>query len=453
MRTLGVFEHMLYSVNATIVVSILLEEGPPLQKDILSFALNTISSIHPLLRMNLVSNDDESNQLTLKEINYPVNIPCEFVSNVDWKEVMDEQMFTGFDNVIGRMDHVLWRVFVVTDENNSDQQRLLITIHHCISDGLSVMTMVQCILSYYHQIETNGIESIEVNSLPLLSDIEKLYFNSHTVDANKIQIEKQRRIDKYLKYTPVIPFDRIERNNLNRCNKSLHTIGISENLALIHKRSKEEGVTIGSIFLGCMYTQVSQLVMKQQNNEEISITFPIDVDVDLRNFVEPKLALEHVGLLIGIMQIEANVTKETKFWDLCRIINNKLRDGIVNEEAAYYHKVNQEIFYNEDYVDHIFENCGRHADMNLSNMGRYPFPKKNGNYTVKEFHGVTSNSEGWTYLLAIASLDYICYSWVYEKSLVDESTAQNMFHQIVNMVEQSHKIPSQMTVLEYNIEH
>lgn len=74
-------------------------------------------------------------------------------------------------------------------------------------------------------------------------------------------------------------------------------------------RCHTEKVTIGSLLVAALYFSMAKLTKKEQ------LDFSFDVDVDLRARFSPSLDPYSIGLLIGMINLKNEITKDLKFWD------------------------------------------------------------------------------------------------------------------------------------------
>jgi hypothetical protein len=435
-RPIGFLEDWFHKMKYTLV-TVAHVNGPRLERDVLKMALEATSRRYPILRCNV---DHHGNRrFCLKELIHRPFIEPKFLRSGDWRTVAEKELNVNF-NVGG--NEPLWRVTVLNEDNS---QKLIISIHHCLSDETSMNIIVNSILCYYDQIEKQGsqfdMESIE--SLPMLPDAEELYFLNNTMDENYVKREARERRKKFLAYKPSLKFDHENHGTAHRRCKVLFRTGTEQNYEAIEKKVDELHISVRSVIIACSWFKIAELLMKQKEISSDKINCPIDYFIDLRRLVQPKLNDEFVGLLVGILSLDIEITMETKFWALCKQIQCKLQQAIIDEEPMYWHPIWRNVgIDNQQFVESLKKNCGRYGDIIIEDTGVYPFPTVIGNrYTVQHVHTVSGYEPyGWTYSFSVNTVNSLCYSWSFDQSLIDEETANRLFMDITDMIENCYKL-------------
>lgn len=405
LREMGVFEKMLN--NSFVIISSISEVEGITNMEYLESSLKACTQKHPHLRIQM--KDD-----TFIELKENIFIKPEYIllkESGNWKEILENLI----NHLVFEKDLPLWKVFVISDNKDT---KLCVTIHHSICDGTGVFALTDDILNFYHQAENGCLK--EQESLKMLPHAEDYYFNGN-LDEKKLEdfIKKEKtHTDTKLNYNQT-------KETGNGC---LFHSGSSENYENIIKKCKEEKVTIGCmIFASCLFV-VSRKIK--------DFDFPLDILVNFRDKGNPKLGIEYVALLIGIMTLNVKFSLETNFWDLCKKIQENLGEELKIESPYYWHPIRRST------------STIRLSEISISNVGPYKLPLSYGNVKLKRIYGVTT-VPSWPYFFLIMSFKEFNYSFVYQKAISSKSDAESFFKEIYTFIEVSHKLPKEFSLKEF----
>ena len=425
-----------------VVVTIAEITGHNFDMQILKQALDAVVDLQPNLRINV---DERDEPLKFKEVENPYIDPILIESDdaEEWKKVAFESVN---DRLPINMESTLFKLEVLKLKNNPiNKTYFFIKMNHANSDGTSGMIALNNILSYYSKFA--GGEVREFNKVELLPNLEKLIFPSGVSQDDSIAINNildELIADKRKKPTLVKP---CEIENEENIHHALFEDGTEENFKKMRQFCKKEGVTVGNIIMAAYYFATAKNGYEHLKDEN-TFNLPLLIDVNLRDRLGRHLKKDHIALVISQNKIFMDFERETTFGDLIKKVNKKMItffenrtfihdievDRIVNENVAKKNPVYDGV------VSPYFE-----ADLNLSNIGAYPFnPKyklKDGEIEVKSLKCIGSPwcPEIGHYVFLIHSVSYMNYSIVFCDSK-NKEFAKGYMNSIIHLIENCHTL-------------
>lgn len=431
-RKLGIAEFWFFQdlVNVIYVLDI---KGSEIDPKMLQKVLGILSEKHPTLRLNFNEKDKEF--IEIKD--YKISLNTKNISKEDLNPFLEKELNTDFEK---KGKTPLWRVTLLK-LNDLKEQKIIITASHAICDGTSGFILTNDILKYIDQLKNDNLE--EIIPLKMLRATEDIVFN-HDIKLDKERLNHLLETnvkDDELEFHTFIPIEIKEKDMEKRENAFLMDLSTTEQFQKVKSKLKEEKITFGSFLTASAF-----FVMKHLFN--INEEFWVDIDVNYRDRFKEKLGYNNVGIFIGIFDIEKKVEKNTKFWDFCREIQNDIKSKLDDHSGAYWLEFSKVLEIDREIpVDKLYrkihENYGRFADLNLSNIGNYPFQKKCGDLELNSLHCFNGEiPDSYSFLWYIASVDKFCFSMAYDKSLFSKSFAEKFFHLLNQFVLRSNEFSS-----------
>ena len=436
-RSLGVVET--WFAQDLVNVCYVLEIGGNIDPTHLKTACDALSDRFLTLRVNY---RDDLGFRPLKKY----YITPEFIhtnDDVKWKTIVENEINLDFDK---EGESPLWRVTCVFHPKLPT--KIIITANHGISDGTSGFLYAKYLMEYMNLSHLGSLG--EIQSLPMLPPTEEYIKKSVKLEDKRIQsmFDESVKNDQFINIRTYIPFEKEEMDDSTRRSFPLFFEGSKESLPLIKSCVRRHNLTIGSLVTAIAFFVIESLVGK--NGE-----FSIGIDVNYRDRVEPKLGREFIAAFIGIFDIEFSVKKDTKFWEFAKSIHKEMREKVNDHEAAHWLEFYR-ILEVEKRIDvkhlyeHIVKNCGRFADLNLSNIGPYPFERKIGEFELLSMYCVNGEVPiSYSFLWYLISLDQIFYSFTAEASLWSREFIQRFFERLCDMTERSYTLQDDFTFADY----
>jgi hypothetical protein len=308
-------------------------------------------------------------------------------------------------------------------------QKIAISYSHVVGDGSSGMYLMKDLLN-----ALTGITSDM--TLPLLPYVADLFFNEGVDEKTQKIIEQQIAEELEEEDTLLwVPHDVEEKSQPSHGVVFGNISGISGLL----KQCREHNVTIGSaIIAGAQFALAKYAAQKGEQNPEIDV----EVDFNIRKRLDHMdLGDDYVGMLIGISAIITSINPETEWWTLCKQNHNALQEAIKEKQYRIFHNVVNrldEICYNdEEYMEEYKRNGQRFGDVNVSNIGKFPFDTHFGEYKLESLYTTGGTTpEGVNYLFLINTVEQeMCFSLVYDASLTTEKTANQFLESVILLLQ------------------
>jgi hypothetical protein len=435
-------------------------------------AIQTIWNHHP--RTRAVQAQDEVHmailrpKLTLDQANQLITIikqtSEEYGNDTIWHEYISDECMRTMD----RFNDLPYYVHVLT--NSQNRARLILFTDHYMSDGYSCMFILKSLLeevtnpSGAHQISQEEEKEFIPPSLlerwvmPLTWKTRAiqgfLYFFGDYFTRQKFS--QRRCMLPVAKEVKDFSFKKIPRNP----SRALFANGKPENLKKLCARCKEEGVTVG----GAMYAAVAVAYLRAkypkgiQDPEVKSIHIIADATYNMRSRLENPLPSDTIGAYVATTQLEflekEGIALDAGFWDTARRCKKEMDEGLKASVMS-----NGLLYLNDRFTP---ESCDPNlvvphsivSDVNISNMGRYPYPRNLeifGENTKKELKVVAYHrysAAPWMSpgcALYITSVDYMCYGSLHKH---EDTLGQTLFDAFVDIVESMGSIGSAATIGE-----
>ncbi|KAL0490284.1 ppsC [Acrasis kona] len=414
-RVLGTWEHWCLEMRWNVCVWCDVN-GPPLDLDKSKKAVANLIKRHPNLKYDAVRDGDDFEFVSLTNDEIPFS--TQTTSEADFISFIENCLDTPF---VHSQNNYLWNVTLLQIEGTT-LQRLVITFSHSIGDGTSAMILVKDFLSYYQN------PFIEVEELVSLPNITELMFPNGTSKSDDDMIETiaNEIVQETKNKKFCLSWD--DDTNLKGNGVVLSQIQLTS----ILNKCKTEKTTIGSAIIAACELELG----KSGRSTEI------DVDFNVRKRLDSiHLGDDHVGMLIAIDVLRTAVDVQD-FWERARQIRQELNRMV--DSRSYQHcssaidKADEKMSLDESFAKLYEEQKMRYVEMNISNIGMFPFPTKYGEHTIKDMHIVGSNQpEGMNYLLLCNGInDKLCFSLVYDKALFKRETATGFLNNVISTIEQ-----------------
>ncbi|KAJ3309342.1 hypothetical protein HDV04_006231 [Boothiomyces sp. JEL0838] len=355
----------------------------------------------------------------------------------DWRELIRTECDVAFN----RLDEIPYKISIIVE--NESESRLILWSDHYMADGHSGLIIMNDLLANIRD------ECIEMPALP----IKRSIFD-HVVKKNWFIYNINKLLCKILE-KPVLAEMKGYKNNLKISSKlpsdplkeygttySHFGEGKPENLQKSIAKCREEKTTLNAAAMVLVCATIAKTVGKQDR-----IKLQMDIDYNMRNKVKG-LDEKDVGFNITIGSLESlkkGLDLNQNFWKAAK----KLKKESLTANTSFLAKTIQtfvHLKFNKLSNVTIPHDHGCINDVNLSNIGRYPFERKVGDYYLDSFHVFnTIPGLGPSVILYLCTTDRIAYSMA---SKVEESQAKIVFDTFVFLLERIHEIESHFTIAQ-----
>ena len=310
-------------------------------------ALDAVQQRHPLLRMSIQPHQEG-------EKTYPVFVPssgCPIPLRIvpgaaavlDWETELRRELATPFEATHAP----LLRAVLM---QNEDRSVLLLTVHHAISDGISLLFVVRDLLT--------ALSGTSIEPLPLLQASEKL-FGQTTADSSMPPVPPDS--SRHLEYAPTAaePF-------------TARVLFDAEVTSALVGRARREGTTMHGALCAA-----AVLAGREAHAEWRDRDLLIDSPVSYRKMLGVE---EDNGLYLGGGKMIFAPAPAATFWEIARSAREQISKAVSREAAAGFFQqlagAAQGITKPSD-SDRI-ASMAFVSDVMVTNVGVVPYPSEFG---------------------------------------------------------------------------
>ncbi|MEQ1565915.1 MAG: condensation domain-containing protein [Myxococcota bacterium] len=166
-------------------------------------------------------------------------------------------------------------------------------------------------------------------------------------------------------------------------------------------------------------------------------SIPLDLEVDLRRHARPPIADEGVGLYTSGLRVHAAIDGGSTLWDVAqdlgRQVNRAMRWGLHTATHAVMDGADPRELLDRAGCDPTAPG----TPVNVSNVGRYPFPVDHGPVVLRDVYGLNGAvPRGAPLLIWLRGLpDGLCYNAVGMAPYVSRATLEHLLDQVVSRCE------------------
>lgn len=409
-RKLGLVENFFNTVHdlgGMIDVNLIRVEGS-INGAILQQTLDVLQKRHPLLQVHLVKSADGvyfQSQGTTK-------IPLSIIDKQDesqWLNIAHDELHQKFSN----NTNPLCRVTLLNSTIPGGMSEIIVTFHHAIVDGLSSITFINELLSYYDKIKVEG----DISEIPIMEFLPPV---EERLNKNLIHQNNNNKTDqKSLK--PQV-FIETEAPPTERKTHFI-TQNFSREITLrLKQRCRQEKTTIHGALCAAMLLVTAKIAF---NNT--SITLSCGSNINLRKYCQPEISSESLGCFISTVEEIHTLNKSRDFWDLARECKSKINQSI-NRGIPIAFASNESLKnMNKDMINQMSNyNMGRHTTIQISNLGKLNLSNQYGEVKLKELYFATGqHCIGASFWLGVVTFhEKLYFTFIHVVPLVSSNTAQ-----------------------------
>ena len=377
-----------------------------------------------------------------------------------WQWVAQEQSRHRFDLESGFLFRVVW----VPD--GEDGGHLIVCGHHAIVDGTSLMRLLDQILrdagELQQAVDTGAASgTVAAGQLPPVQPLpmsQALLWHLKFGPLEKLLtwIGLRQAISEQRHFTrkPWLPLARHAQGDVatqSITTQCVFTQGEKRNWAQLHQQCKAQGVTVGGAFSAavqfavCRHLRNSGVALPMAGGK---IAVPLSMDYNMRDRIDHgRIDAEAIGLGTSIASVGVKVAADTAFWDLARRIMRNARLQVRLRIPKLFQGVTDTLFDYANFVrrhgiDHGLSG-GAGDGVNISNVGRYPFPIEAGPFALRHvfgFNGACRSGPMFIFWLRQVD-DHLCYNAIACSPAADRPMLEAIFADIVDLME--HLAPSE----------
>lgn len=425
-RQLGLLEHLfanLHSLGAMLYVNVVRvqEEISP---SILQTAINRLQQRHPILRTHLRKEADRfyfSSKDTLP-------IPLQVISQIheqQWLKIAQRELKQTFSDSLDPLCRI-----TLLQKMSDNHSYLIVTFHHAISDGISVLHLLDELLDYYYQLSVEAVLP-PLEALSPLPPLERLLDTCLREDANvssdNFSPNAPPHIDSLMVEATVPATQRQTLLMSYVLEKTL--------VQRLKERCLAEKTTIQGALCASMLMAASTQILPDD------IALSCGSSINLRASCYPSVNTSQLGSLISNATIHQTLGSNINFWSIARNYRESLHQMIA-DKIPHLQVTNPEILerYTIPFLSKMSDyNMGRNTTTHVPNLGRFVSKYERPKFQLKEFYFATGlHLVGTCFWLGSVTIDGSMYcTFAYVSPLISQSTAQYLADKVVATLTES----------------
>ncbi|MGH7999690.1 MAG: condensation domain-containing protein [Brasilonema sp.] len=340
-----------------------------LHVDQLQQALFLAQQRHPLLNVRIVLDQSGIPWLMSDSAKIPVRLVKRH-SEQQWQQEVEQELANPFD----WNQAPLIRVVLLQGKDVSD---LIITCHHAIADGMSVVFLLRDIL------EAVGLPDLQLSVLPEKPNYEQLV------------LQFQQKLQA-LSFEPSLATTKTKPTLPEKSRPRLHTWSLSsaETISLVH-RCQQAQTSVHAVICAAFVLAIARSALPeaiagqrtQKNDLEKSTTLKCLSPINVRRFL-PGIE-EDFGFYFTAIVTTDTITPDLSLWELAHSIKAQLNQKMAPEQI-FAHLPNSEAFVSTlpstDEVVDMMETVNGY-DVLVTNLGRLTIPQQYGEFQLVAVYG------------------------------------------------------------------
>ena len=414
-RKLGALEEEfeLYQTElegAGLVVALMRLRGL-LEIDIIKQSLLLLQQRHPFLQMQIVKNRDGMYFAAQETPEIPLRIVKRNKEN-QWLEVIEEE----FNQKIDSLRDPLIKLAYIPAASGSDVFDLIFTIHHSISDGVSLIELCREFLDYCARIAEG--EQVEVERLPMSPPVEQLFPISRTLLQFRVFLFKLKLLfNQLLKKARQLASDLYSPVSEHKVRLIHRFLNEKQTKQLCQLCKKEETTVTGALNAAMLLAYKNELAIV--DNAYISAI----TAVDNRKFIQSKFAhQQNLGLMAGGVLVTEYISNNSCFWEIAKSSRQKIEQSLGSDQHFYIPLSAQ------SRIDSFKKGKTFPAAYILSNMGKINHSENYGSLELMENH-ITASSRSYQPSFVLHSTTFrsrLYLNFSYAEPLISPKTAQSL---------------------------
>lgn len=380
-RKLGIAEQTMemlnYRAKTWNIVTISRIKGT-LSEEILKQALNLVQYHHSNLNYRIVDHLNNLCFATEESPNIPLRV-VEVAHNTQWQEVVEEELNNKID-----ASQSLLRTVLVHNSSENNVSRLITTVSHAVSDGLSCVRLHSEILTYCQKLVSSD-SIIPVSKLPMLPPLEALFPKSARGFRGAISgalfllgLWSQKIWNK----PETLAFEKYSTIESRRCGMIHRQLGEELTKQFVSLCKQEKTTVQGALCAAMMFAVVRRITAGERRDVYVAC----QSSIDLRRRLETIISDEQIALIASSVWGFHTIKTSTSFWELARDVKQQMEAGMKRRDI--FNAVLMSKVLIEYYFAHSHEVA---ATVSVSNIGKVNIPKIYGQFELEEISFIVSN--------------------------------------------------------------
>jgi NRPS condensation-like uncharacterized protein len=431
-RRLGLVEHLfatLHSLGGTIYVNIARIQGI-LSLDVLRAAIDLLQKRHPLLQVHLQESDDGFYFCADGTLAIPLRT-IDRQHEQEWLEIAEDEMLQKFSGEF----EPLCRITLLQTSEKVGSNELIVTFHHAIADGISVLHFMHELLSYYQQL-VEGIPIAPMDALPMLPPLDQLLetclSEANAADRTQVTPNPTSPSPTLIVEQTAPVGDRRSRLITREFNQLL--------TSQLKSRCREEQTTVHGALCAAMI-----LASVQQLSSQLPVLVSCGSSVNLRASCFPVVDPSHLGCFVSYVITTHHAEQNTHFWKLARECQSEIHQ-LISRKVPHRQASNPELLhkYQASSLAQLAEhNMGRNTTTHIANLGQFDYSKSYGPLRLESFHfGAGQNLVGTCFGLGAATVNQKLFcTFIYTAPLISMKTAQSLADSVITILDSAVSSP------------
>jgi hypothetical protein len=388
--------------------------------DVLERAAAALAAEHPLLRVSITAAADGTNPAFVPSAGA---IPIRRVNgdDLEWERQVEHELGVPLDWARGP----LVRVVDVVLDSQDEAHDLLLAGSHIIGDGLTALSLLHKLVEHAGRISVATCVHDVVESRPVVGAPDDLlpardrgvrgiarFAATGLADWLAAAMLRPSRVVPELNVPVPQRRTRVVRRTLN-----------SRQLDLLRRRCTSESVTMHGALAAAMAMVIGPAAA-QKDSGRICIGSPVNIRADL----DPPVSVDEVGAYVAMTQSILRFVGDRDLWSIARQANRSvLRHKRFRQHLALLYALRFICPASVAKSDKVFKFVERQGPGRLciSNIGRYPFPARIGQWRLSGAQLMANLSiSGYFAAIINTSHDQLCWNFVYADGVVSERSAQ-----------------------------
>jgi hypothetical protein len=387
---------------------------------LLDRAAAALAAEHPLLRVS-IRTDAEGTNPTFVRSSGPIPIRPVNGDYLEWeRQVDDHEARTPLDRQRGPLIRI---VDVARDSSDDEAHDLLLTVSHIIADGTTALSLLRRLVEHADRLSVvDGIDDV-VRSRPVFASIEEL-LPARSRGVRGMATFAASGLADLLVTTMARPRPLALESvsGPQRRTKFVRHVLSSIELDTLTRRCRAEGVTVHGALAAAMAMVIGPTAA-QRDSGRICIGSAINIRGELR----PRVSADEVGAYASITQAILRFGGHHDLWSVARQANRSVRRRRrFGQHLAHLYALR---FVGPTSVaksSRAFRLVERHGPLNvcITNIGRYAFPARIGQWRLSGAQTVASVSVGGFVAMINTSHDQLFWNFGYIHGAVPDLSAQ-----------------------------
>ncbi|AFZ15503.1 condensation domain protein (plasmid) [Crinalium epipsammum PCC 9333] len=414
-RLLGVSEHLRWLLDQrwsfNFILSARVTGAISVQQ--LTDALAWVQCRHPLLAVKIVTEDGQQPRFVSEGV---PNIPLRVVKRQGgehWCQEAEAELSLPFSWNSGPLLRVVFLQGEIVSE-------LIITCHHSIGDGLSVIYLLRDILL---EISTKATTREILPELP--SWEERIFLAQGNISNNVIApvalTEKKNK--KSVSDTDMV-LNRVSNQEVisgNKRSSILHWCLSPKDTAMLTSRCHEKQSSVQSAICAAFLLSIAQ----EMNSPEGTVHKCVS-PCNVRNYLVPAIG-EDFGLYISGLFTSHTLKPETSFWGLAQEVKHQINDLIMPEKMFQYIRPTKAFLSTQPDPQMVYQQMTQKGDLCVTNLGRLNITQQFGSLYLEAIYGPIVQSSENIKIVGIATMEgKMFFTFTFSESVLPRSQAEKI---------------------------